>query len=506
MVEKIISVDKAAKEVAKLKLEGKKVVLCHGVFDVLHPGHVRHLKTARNHGDILLVSVTPDKYVNRGPGRPIFQQELRAEVLASLAHVNYVVINEWPTAVETIRRIKPTFYVKGNDYSDRSKDVTGGIYEEEQAVKDAGGRIIFTNDITFSSSSIANNLFNVYPKEAADFLQKIRENIKEEDILARINGLNDTKVLVIGDAIIDEYHYCTPMGKSPKENIIVTRYQSEERFAGGVLAAANHVASLCNRVDLITCIGTENSHEDFIRSRLKQNVTPHLFPRKNSPTIVKRRFVEPSYFRKLFEICFMNGEHIAKEDESPLLNHLEKTIAEYDLVLVTDFGHGLMTPAIIDLVCRKSKFLALNVQSNSANMGFNLITKYPRADYICIDEPEARLALHDRTSDLQDIIRRLQSQLEARFVTITRGHHGCIVYCKNDGFVRIPALTNNVVDTVGAGDAFLSISSPCMAMGFPIEQAGLIGNAAGALKVGIVGNRNSVEKSPLLKFITTLLK
>lgn len=504
--EKIKAIRDLSKIVADFKARGKKVVLCHGVFDVLHPGHIRHLEAAKREGDVLIISVTPDRYVNKGPGRPIFPDSLRSEVLASLAPVDFVTINEWPTAVETIKLLKPSVFVKGNDYKDRDKDVTGGIQEEENAIESVGGRIVFTNEISFSSSSLSNSLFNLYSQETAAFLDGFRKRVTEEEMTTNVNKAADCKTLVIGDIIIDEYHYCAPMGKSPKENVIVTRHLSNESFAGGVLAAANHLASLCRTVDLVTCLGPERHFEDFVRSHLKKNVHPTLFSRNDAPTIVKRRFVEPSFMRKLFEICFLNGDNLPEPVEKEIYNHLDRILPNYDLVLVTDFGHGLMSPRLIDLICRKAKFLAVNAQTNSANAGFNLVTKYPKADYICIDEPEARLAMHDRTTPLEKIIEQLSEQLKARFVTVTHGNNGCIVYCREKGSFKIPVFTKTVVDTVGAGDAFLSISSPCVAMGVPMEFAGFIGNAAGALKVGIVGNRSSVEKAPLLKYITTLLK
>ncbi|MDP2624799.1 MAG: PfkB family carbohydrate kinase [Candidatus Peregrinibacteria bacterium] len=504
--EKIKAIRDLASTVANFKSQGKKVVLCHGVFDVLHPGHIRHLEAAKKEGDILVVSVTPDRYVNKGPGRPIFPDSLRSEVLASLVSVDFVTINEWSTAVETIKLLKPSIFVKGNDYKDREKDVTGGIQEEENAIRFVGGSIVFTNEISFSSSSLSNSLFNLYSQETTAFLDVFRKRVTEEEMTSNVNKTADCKTLVIGDIIIDEYHYCAPMGKSPKENVIVTRHLSNESFAGGVLAAANHLASLCRTVDLVTCLGPERHLEDFVRSHLKKNVNPTLFSRKDAPTTVKRRFVEPSYTRKLFEICFLNGDNLPDTVEKEMYDHLDRILPNYDLVLVTDFGHGLMNPRIIELIARKAKFLAVNAQTNSANAGFNLITKYPRADYICIDEPEARLAMRDRTSPLGEIVERLSQELKARFVTVTHGNNGCIVYSRETGHSKIPAFTKTVVDTVGAGDAFLSISSPCVAMGVPMELVGFIGNAAGALKVGIIGNRSSVEKVPLLKYITTLLR
>jgi bifunctional ADP-heptose synthase (sugar kinase/adenylyltransferase) len=313
-------------------------------------------------------------------------------------------------------------------------------------------------------------------------------------------------VLVVGDTIIDEYYYVGPMAKSAKENVIATKYLSEERFAGGVLAAANHCAGLCGRVDLVTCLGSRDSHEGFIRGRLKPNVRPRIFYRDDAPTVLKRRYVEDSYKRKLFEVCFLEQGPLAAEDERRVCDHLDDVLPDYDLVLVTDFGHGFIGPRMIETLCRKSRFLAVNAQTNSANVGYNLVTKYPRADYISIDDPEARLAAQDPHSAIEHVIRRLGERVDCTKFAITHGNHGCYVQAAGEGLIKIPAFTTRVLDTVGAGDAFLAVSSPCVAAGMPIEWAGVLGNAAGAMKVGIVGHRSSVEKVPLLRSLSALLK
>lgn len=502
---KILPLAQLAARVLEWQAAGKRVVLCHGVFDLLHPGHIRHFEAARREGDLLVVTITPDRHVNKGPGRPVFSQQLRAEVIASLTQVDLVAINEWPTAAKTIRQIKPDVYVKGSDYKDHAADVTGGIVDEVRAVEQAGGRVVYTDEATFSSSSLANSCLDLYPRETADFLREFRARTPGSAIQAGIDRVAGCRALVIGDAIIDEYHYCTPLGKSPKGDVINTKFLSEERFAGGVLAAVNHVASVCEQVDLVTVLGKHPGHETFVRRHLHANVRPTFFTNGQRPTVVKRRFVEPVYMRKLFEVSFLE-EAVPDAGQDEMYAHLEQALPAYDLVLVADFGHGALGPTLIDLICRKARFLAVNAQTNSANMGFNLITKYPRADYVCVDEPEARLALQDRSGDLAGLIPQLHHRLEAPWVAVTRGRQGCIVSHRETGMWTIPAFTANIVDTIGAGDAFLALTAPCVAVGMPMEQVGFVGNAAGAMHVGVVGNRTTVEKIPLLKFMTTLLK
>lgn len=176
------------------------------------------------------------------------------------------------------------------------------------------------------------------------------------------------------------------------------------------------------------------------------------------------------------------------------------------MVLVADFGHGLITPKIVKIICKKANFLAVNVQTNSANIGFNLITKFLRADYICIDEPEIRLACHDKFSNLEKLTLNISKKLYCNKIIITRGHRGSLAYSKKEGFREIPVFSKEVVDRIGAGDAYFSITSPCAFKNKPIETVGFVGNAVGAMKVLIVGNRQAVERVSLFKYITTLLK
>lgn len=504
--DKIKTLDELADIIPVLKVEGNTIIHCHGIFDLLHPGHIHHFEAAKREGDILIVTITPDEYVGKGPGRPVFNQRLRAESVAALRCVDYVAINEWSTAVETIKKLKPDVYAKGSDYANREDDLTGQIYKEEEAIKSIGGRLHFTNEISFSSTKLLNLHFDVYPEQARDFLEQFRYRYSAEDIIKHLNDLKKMKVLVIGDTIIDQYHYCEALGKSPKDNIITAKYLDEETFAGGALAAANHIAGFCEDVHLVTCLGRQNSYQDFILTRLKPNIKPKFFYREDAPTVVKRRFVEPDFLSKMFEICYLDDGELPEPLKAEVSNYLWTNASDYDLVLVADFGHGFIGQKITEVLGEKSKFLAVNTQTNSANVGFNLITKYPRADYICIDELEVRLACHDKFGKLEDLITKIAKKLRCNRLAVTQGHRGSLTYASEDGFFKIPALSDEVVDRVGAGDAYLSITSPCVADGNPMEMVGFIGNAVGALKVRIVCNKSSVEPTPLFKFITALLK
>lgn len=506
ILKKIQSPERLVKIVDSLKKKGKKVVLCHGVFDIIHLGHIRHFNQAKSQGDILITSLTQDKHVKRGPGRPFFNDRLRAETLASLAVTDYVSIIDAPTATDFIRKVKPDIYAKGPDYKAKNKDVTGKIFEEEEAIKAVGGRIFFTEDITFSSSKLINDYLDVYPPRTVKYLKAMSKRYPIDYIIESLESLKKLKVLVIGDTIIDEYHYCSPLGKSSKEHLVANRYESKEMFAGGSLATANNTASVCGQVDLITMLGRKKSYQGFIQSHLSSNVNPAFFFRPDTGTIVKRRYVSKGQNRKLFEICFIDDTDITTEEEKKVLNHLNKVIKNYDLVIISDYGHGFLTKRIRDLICAKARYLALNVQTNSANIGFNLVTKYRRANCVCVDELELRYATHERFSDLRTHVKKVYQQMRCEHIIATRGHAGSLCYSQKHGFHETPAFASRVVDAIGAGDAFFAFIAPCFAAKLPQEAVSFIGNAVGSLAVQIVCNREPVSSVDLIKFMTRLLK
>ena len=219
-----------------------------------------------------------------------------------------------------------------------------------------------------------------------------------------------------------------------------------------------------------------------------------------------------STLRKLFEVYFMNDQPLGRSDQLKLNDLISQRVKQYDVVIVTDFGHGFLHGSTVDLLGQKAPFLAVNTQTNSGNHGYNLISKYRRADYICLDGPEAKLAVRDKYLDSENLILRLPDVIDCDRIIVTEGRDGCIAYDRNADTSRtarvqhVPALTSTIVDTVGAGDAFFAVTAPMAFRGLPMTDIGFLGNAAGAMKVGIVGHRSSVEKAPYVKFLTALLK
>ncbi len=504
--DRIKPLEELAGMLSSLRSQKKKIVHCHGVFDLLHIGHIRHFEQAKRLGDILVVTVTPDRYVNKGPHRPVFTEGLRAEAIGALHCVDYVAINEWPTAVETIKLLKPHVYAKGPDYKDGQGDLTGKIIDEENAVKEVNGEIVFTDDIVFSSSSLINNYMSVFPKEVSEYLAGFSRRYSLQDVLSFLKGAQSIKVLVVGEAIIDEYQFCEQIGKSAKEPVLAVRYQWTEKFAGGALAVVNHVANFCDGVGLLTFLGEDASQENFIRQQLDGRVEPLFLYKPSSPTIVKRRFVESYFAQKLFEVYEIDDGELSQELSQALCARLEEILPLYDVVIVTDYGHGMLTQDAIDVLCQKARFLAVNTQSNAGNKGFSTVSKYPRADYICIARHEITLEERNRRASLKDMILSVSRKLRCGQVLVTCGTDGSLGYSEKEGFIQVPAFANKVVDRMGAGDAVLSLTALCMAQCAPMEIVSLIGNVVGAQAVATLGHRSSVDKVSLFKHIESLLK
>ncbi len=510
---KILEFDELVEVVDALRTSGKRIVHCHGVFDLLHVGHMRHLKSAREFGDVLVVTVTANRHVNKGPHRPAFDEQLRAEALASLACVDYVAINNWPTAVETIARLRPDCFAKGGEFADASgerldpaKDITGAIEREAVAVSEAGGRMVFTHDEVFSSSTLINRYMSSLSEDAARFIASMAQSWSADDVNRYLDEARSLRVLAIGETIIDEYNYCETLGASGKEPILAVRLESTERFAGGVLAVANHLASFSEDVGLVSMLGQKDSHEQFVRANLNPRIDARLLFKAGAPTLVKQRYIESYPFQKMFEVYVMDDTTGQGEAHECFRQALDRVVPQYDMVIVTDYGHGLLDEAAVEIIAKRARRLAVNTQCNAGNHGFNTVSKYPRADYVFTSEREIRLEARQRQRDLRDIVERVASSLRAEQVLVTRGAEGVLHYSRREGFLEAPALVGHFADRVGAGDAVLSVASLCMMQAAPPEIVGLVANAVGAMAVGIVGNRAPIDRTQLKRFVVSLFK
>ena len=500
---KSLSFHDAGSIFAKLRSEGKKIVQCHGTFDLLHPGHIIHFEEAKALGDILVVTITAEEYVNKGPGRPYFNDQLRVKYLSSLEYIDYVVIVPFPAAREAIECVRPHIYCKGKEYENPQVDVTGNIHDDIQTAERLGGRVHYVGSVVFSSTKLLNNHFEVHPPQMKEFCKKLSAKYTPSQFREIVDGFRNLKVLIIGDVIFDRYSSVKVQGLTSKNRIISTRFLSEETQAGGALAVFRHVKQFTSNTKLISLVGVE----EWVEPTLAKYIGPDEDKIIRSPdftTIIKQRFVEPlsegKELSKLFAINVIEEQYLSEKIQALVCDIIDSCIKDYDLVMVMDFGHGLMQDKVRELVQEKAPFFALNCQTNSYNHGFNLIDKqYRRADSFSLDESELTLACGRRNINFSEELKKLQHKLSARYGWLTRGNTDTIGIKKGEPECECMPFEQSVVDTVGAGDAFCSVASLAAVKDLPIELATFMGQLAGAQAVRIIGNADSIKKDKFLK-------
>ncbi len=492
----------------ELKNEGKTIALCHGVFDLVHPGHVIHLQQAKQMADILVVSVTTAEYVRKGPGRPYFNDEMRLKVLEALECVDYVMLSEGYTVDDIVECVEPDLYIKGEEYTRENEDITGKIAMERELVERHGGQIAYTTGQVFSSTKLINTVLSGLPKDVIKYMSSFIAKYSMNDIKKYAEAASRLKILVIGDVIIDKYTYCNVQGLMSKDTGYASRLEYSEEYLGGAAAVARHLSSFTENVTLMSIVGNEKGVRLKLLDELTDKMRLLLEYSDVFPTIVKHRYLtrnaKREEYRKIFSINNI-PEMVQYEDgvREEFYKGMAERIDGFDAVFLCDFGHGLVSDRVMDLVQKKAKYLILNCQTNSANYGLNIITKYNRADMFTLDQKELRLAYPANMHDEQTALKKLCGHLNGKG-WLTRGAEGAYG-ADGEQVCKCPAFTLTVKDTVGAGDAFYAVSGLYAVAGAPSELVTFMGNIAGALGANIIGNKDAVVKVDVLKYAGTLL-
>ncbi len=507
MKKKIYSLEALGQVISKIKKKSKTVVLCHGVFDLLHVGHIKHLKKAKALGDKLVVTLTADNFVNKGPGKPIFNQKLRAEAIASLEMVDFVAVNDFPTAVKPIKYIKPNIYCKGKDYKNSKDDITGEIKNEIKELKNFGGKIEFTQELTFSSSRLINSATDFYSKDHKRNLKKIKRKYNFQKIKKIVDEFANLKVLVIGETIIDQYNFCEAIGKSGKEPILVLKETNTENYLGGVLAIAKNLYQFSKNISILSMIGEKKEFLKEIKKGLPKNIKTKFFTKKNSPTIVKKRFVDNISNSKVLGIYNLNDDYFNNKEVESFNNYLKKEIKKYDLVVVSDYGHGLITKSSAKIICKNSKFLALNAQVNAFNIGYHTMKNYVNFNTLIINEKEIRHEMRDKVSEVEDLMFSLAQERKVKNLIVTKGSSGSVLYNSDTNkFYSAEAYATKVVDKIGAGDTMLSLIGLCLKMKIDCDLTLLMSSLGAAQSVESLANKDTINKINMLKTLENIFK
>ncbi|MBC7772130.1 MAG: adenylyltransferase/cytidyltransferase family protein [Pyrinomonadaceae bacterium] len=483
------------------RAEGKAVVQCHGCFDIVHPGHIRHLRQARSEGDILLVSITGDSEMKKGTGRPLIPEELRAENLAALSFVDWVYVEERPTAAELLSEVKPDVYVKGREYE---LNIDPRFQAERAAVENGGGRVVFSSgDVVFSSTSLIaamENSVDPYEKRLRQLLAM--DELCGEKLTRLVAAFRGKRVVVVGETILDTYFLCDRPDVAGESPIMTLRPIERRGYDGGAAIIARHLAAMGAEPILITGISLDTEGEDLTRRLALEGVevrsieTGRKLPEKQrylvgAQKVMKLDLVEPFTLDAATQDQLVGLAMDAASEGGPC-----------DAAIIADFGQGLLSPGMVSRLCRElrpvSRVLSGDVSGKRASLRM-----MHGMDLLCPSETEARAAFQSHTDGLPSLAWRVVRKTGAKAVVITMGADGLIGFSPSapspasstsDGYAsqvtgeHVPALGTHAVDALGCGDALLATATLALCSGASLLAASFLGSIAAAVEAQRLGN------------------
>ncbi|PWT81722.1 MAG: hypothetical protein C5B57_09895 [Blastocatellia bacterium] len=450
------------------RFRDQTIVLCHGAFDLVHMGHLIHFEEAASLGDVLVVTLTADKHIMKKRAVS-FNEEYRLRQVAALEIVDFVALVNEPSAVSALEVLRPDVYVKGSEYANLVLDKTANIFAEKRLVESYGGRIHFTTGDTFSSTKLSH--FLQASPEAVQGNPLLRNDkilfrdvsnlaVRLEDVKNFLARASSLRVCLLGETIIDEWVDITVTNLSHKSRCVAGQETARIRQIGGTGIIALHLSGFVKHVHCLTngLVGDLPSNVEV--TQLAEN------------PLVKTRFVDRDSGLPLFESKVLDVAEMR-----PALPSFDN----YDLVLVADFGHGLLKSEVInrEIAIKRHAYVAAMAQVNSSNYGYNLPVKYVGADYYSLNRTEAELSLHEKNLTFETLLDRMSQLLKCRSLSVTDGNQGAIVRMGADVFA-VPTLSTNVIDTIGCGDAYFALSSVAACLGFPAKIVALVGSIGAA--------------------------
>jgi rfaE bifunctional protein nucleotidyltransferase chain/domain len=465
---------------------GERVVLCHGCFDIVHPGHIRHLQHAARLGDRLVVSITGDSLVDKGTGRPLIPQELRAENLAALDCVDWVVINQDPTAVGLIELLRPDVYVKGREYEDNGDP---RFQAERESVERYGGRLVFTSgDVVFSSTALISALeTSAHPVQARISQLLAQHRLLPEAIEATIDSFRGTRVVVVGETIIDTYVMCDRPDVAGEGPIMSLRPVEYRHFDGGAAIIAAHAAAMGARPILVTALPRTPASEALRRRLALQGVEVRALD-VDRPLIEKQRFLVGAC--KVVKLDLGDPITLDASERNRLVEIAAAAAEGCDAAVVADFGLGLQSPAGLGALCTMIR-QRVGVMVGDVSGRRSSLLEMRDMDLLCPTEVEMREALHDFQDGLSDVTWRLLAATKSRAALVTMGDQGVTAFGPGTDRLwaeHVPALSPFAIDPLGCGDAMLAAAALTLAANRTLLLAALLGSVAAAAQAQKLGN------------------
>jgi rfaE bifunctional protein kinase chain/domain/rfaE bifunctional protein nucleotidyltransferase chain/domain len=485
--DKIVTVE-ALKTIIGSRPRKKSVIMCHGTFDVVHPGHIRHLIYAKQHGDILIASLTADAHVIKADKRPYVPESLRAVNLAALEMVDYVIIDADETPLRNITYLQPDFFAKGYEYS--SSGVNPKTKVEIEALRAYGGDIIFTpGDIIYSSSNIIENS---PPDIGVEKLLLLMDNegLTFKDVYGALDGFERLKVHVVGDTIVDSLTNCSVIGGSTKTPTLSVRFEDKQNYVGGAGIVAKHLKAAGADVTFSTILG-EDEYKDFVLKDLQDyGVTVRAIIDRGRPTTNKNAIVASGY--RLLKVDTLDNRSISPGTLESLISHF--TAQQDDVLIFSDFRHGIFNRDTIPAFLNAIRPGVLKVADSQVASRWGNILEFQGVDLITPNEREARFALSDQDTVVRPMITKLHERAQCKVVIMKMGKRGILLSRQMPGgpyplpgdVTAIDSFAGHVVDAVGAGDALLAYSS----LVYRVTQNALLAAIIGDLAAGIECERD----------------
>ncbi len=467
----------------------KKVIMCHGVFDIVHPGHIRHLSYAKSKADILIASLTTDKHVKKGRYRPHVPENLRALNLAAFDMVDFVYIDNEEKPLNTIKNIKPDYFAKGYEYDLSAKFRNEATFEEENELKKYGGKIIFTpGDIVYSSTKILEStLPNLFLEKLTSSMEN--ENLTFNDLRKSLEKISKLNVHVIGDTIIDTYTRTSMIGGQTKTPTLSVLFDEKTDYVGGAGIVAKHLNETGSNVFFTSVIGNDELGRFAQNDLKKHKINSNFIVDDTRPTTNKNLFIAENH--RLLKVDTLDNRTISKEIQSKIQNAIKNNYA--DVVILSDFRHGIFNKFTIpDIVSSIPKNVFKVADSQVASRWGN-ITEYQDFDLITPNEKEARFALADQDSTVGHLSEEIRKKCSAKNTFLTLGAKGLIAikdFANNQksNYFVLDTFSSRVVDTVGSGDALLAYGSLVLKATDCILTASIIGSIAASCATEIDGN------------------
>lgn len=505
---KILTHDQLLTLRASARERGGTLVQCHGCFDIVHPGHIRHLRFARQQGDLLLVSITADDGINKGQGRPLFTADLRAENLAALDCVDWVYVNQAPTAETLLEEVQPDVYIKGREYEGNDDP---RFASERKAVERHGGRVVFSSgDIVFSSSALVRSL-EADPQGTGDRhadprLASLRQFAENHDLstatLTRIvNAMQGKNTVVIGETIIDNYISCDRPSVASDAPCLALRPLDHTRFNGGAAVIARHAAAMGAAPTLITALPEHDAVATNLIHELESEGITVRSIRASAPVPEKQRFIVGT--EKVMKLDLARDLALDAEARDQLIATANDAVLgsnPADATILADFGLGMLTRRTIADLCSHFRDRT-GVLTGDVSGQRNTLLTIKHADLLTPSESELRAAVGDFESSLNAVVWRLMEANSATGVCVTMGDDGATLFQRravafqgNDGWHswltadHTPTLATHRVDPLGCGDALLAIASLALAAGATRPQAIFLGSVAAAIHAERLGN------------------